>query len=650
MRLRISAMFATTLQLTGAAPCQAEAGHSILDRHATAVGGRSAMAAAGDFILDGTIRSDGEPLHLRTYVRRNPFALRQEVSSAPESPTLVRITDGRYAWQLGENGTAAPLPAAFARTMIEGAFLDGLRYLDEQSTVPGEIDGFVTLPGIAGLPPDLGASGRLRDVQFAPAGATVHLLFDETTANLRAFVSSSTQPPGEVRLGNWQTIDGIRWPMVRWEFVSGSAATVTIETVRCSQKLDSALFAGCPAPIVPPLMRVADLWLLPDVVPGAAQFAVPHVGIGNGLEVVALFDTGAASLFLATAAADRARLQVLGDARARGLHGTATASHRWLDELRIGTFVDRQLRVLAAQLPPIAALAACEQPAMILGGPIAIDRSPVLDLQGGSLWLRGEPVTPLGTDEADHPSLLRVPFRRLAGSALPVLDVGLGEQTIEAVLDTGQAALLRLTTTGLARAGLPIDAASWKARGAVPMSMEGAGGQSAEDLLVRLPSIRVASVRWEEPWVMLALGDGAPPYEAALGGGALWHFARVGIDAQRSVLELEPRPTVQVEGSDWVVPQKCAFAGIIPVPAPIGAEGPDAMPWVHEVIPGSIAAKAGVVAGDRIRSIDGRNCEGQAPRTFSHRLWLGTSPVVLEVVRADGSLATIPLRASGTER
>ncbi len=648
-----AAAFWCCMQLASRLAGQGEAAPapSILERHRDFVGGAPAIAAAGDFVLEGTVEAGGEPLVLRTFVRRTPFALRQEIRSQQQAlPPLVRITDGRYAWQLDAEGRSEPLPPVAARLLMEAAFLDGLLYLDPASSALPITGGLVTLLGMGPLPGGLGAAGRLRDVQFAPAGADVHFLFDEANGALRAVIASTTAPARELRLGNWQEHGGLRWPMLRWEFTDGVAATVTIDTVRVGMQHDPALFGGSPAPELPKHLRVGELWMLPDSVPEAMQFAVPHVGIGNGLEVVALFDTGANDLYLAEAAADRAGLPALKRGHALGTNGLAAFTERWLDLLQLGTFVDRQLRVHATVMPSITALAVQHQPAMVLGTEVAVDRSPILDLGNGHLSLRGTPVTPLGDGERTGRTPLRVPFRRDPRSSLPMVEVKLGDATIDALFDTGQAPVLMLTTSGLARAGLPVTRDAWIQRGAIAMPMQGAGGLVAEQLLVRLPSVRLGSVQWQEPWVLVSLASGVAPFEAALGGGALWHFARVGIDAEHNLLELEPRDSVARTGDQVVVPRSASFAGIVPVPAQLGAVGRDAMPIVHVVFPGTIAAAAGVREGDRIHTIDGHRCAGLAPRSFNERLWIREKAVRLEVVRKDGTPMLLQLMPTAAGR
>lgn len=144
---------------------------------------------------------------------------------------------------------------------------------------------------------------------------------------------------------------------------------------------------------------------------------------------------------------------------------------------------------------------------------------------------------------------------------------------------------------------------------------------------------------FERPWVLLALDvtAGAPPYEAAVGGGALAVFAR-------GRLELEPSAALVRTGAGWRVPCAGRFLGLLTnAPEPGARSGPAALPVVVEVPPGTPAAVAGVEAGDRLASIDGFACAGLEPRRWNEKLWVREGQVMVELVKPDGKVVRVAL-------
>jgi len=605
---------------------QAAEVQALIGKHLEFLGGRAALVAAGDFVETGSIQAPGGLLHYRAYVRRRPFAFRQEVSRGDGAPLLVRITDGRHAWRPLPGGKGELLAGGEARITLEAAFFDGMRYVEpEELAGRAGLGPLITLPRPGGLPPEIRGGFVVQALAYAaPGGATIQLHFDVGDARLHGLVNADESPQRYVRYADWRQFGPLRLPKVRYEGVVGEAPVrVELEELRFVNA-DTALFAGNPVAALPRTLVASTLELLPHAIPGAAQFLLPRVGLDARAAVAALLDTGAAQTYVAAGVAERAGLPALSPMHTHGNAGVASATRCWLDSLRIGDWRLLQLDVGAVEFPQILQLGDDAQPAVVLGGDL-FSAGPVLDLERGRLLLRGAPVTPLAELAAAPAKVITLPLHRDHGRAPLTLVVSIGGAAVTAVFDTGMHVPLRLTATGLARLGLPVAVAEWRLRGAMPMGMSGAGGRGITDLLVQIEALRFGTVVLERPWVLLAIGEAneSAPYEAALGGGALLACARVGIDLSRNLLELEAGGRVRMDGEQWHVPPAGQFLGLLTGPGDPGAlTEPGSLPVVVEVAPDSPASAAGIAAGDRIVAIDGESCAGLEPRRWNEKLWV----------------------------
>ena len=242
------------------------------------------------------------------------------------------------------------------------------------------------------------------------------------------------------------------------------------------------------------------------------------------------------------------------------------------------------------------------------------------------------------------------------GVRLVSVEVASVEGRAEVLLDTGIPGFLRLSASGLRRLGLPTTRDPWLELGAVALPMSGAAGSSGSDLIVRPAEIGVGPVVYRRPWVSLAgLGDSDEahefPWDGLLGAAALLPFTRVGFDADRGILELEVAasgdadrvvatrgyPAVQLieEGRRAVVADPGLFLGFLCAPPTDGArDGPESLPRVTDVLPGSPAAGAGIQPGDRLAAIDGASVATQPVSLFAPRLWVAAGQRVAGARRA----------------
>jgi hypothetical protein len=136
---------------------------------------------------------------------------------------------------------------------------------------------------------------------------------------------------------------------------------------------------------------------------------------------------------------------------------------------------------------------------------------------------------------------------------------------------------------------------------------------------VQIDSVRLGPVVYESPWIGIFTGEGGPGIDGMLGCGALLPFLRVGIDAYRNRIEFELPPELK-QGEDGMVrvPSPGRFLGVLLAPNRTGVG--DGLPMARAAFPGTPAAQAGVLTGDRIFGVG--DCTWQSPWADLNRsLW-----------------------------
>ncbi len=631
----------------------------VLERHVASLGGPAALGG-GDLLISGTEETEGRRFRTRILVRREPFGYREELEQLdPPQRTWVTISNGRRAWRLRADGQGDALDAETARTYLERAYVEGFLYMDQRrNRSAAGIRELERLDDYPGLPGGFERGRSIRVVNFpSPAGTTLQFYFDPEDGRLLEVISSGLEPVQWVRFGAWRPFGGLNLPSQRAIGALGlpPLALIRIERVEVVASHPAELFLGDPAPATPPLQVAGELLVRPLSVPGAAHLELRGVQIDGGDPVGALLDTGAGWVTLRPAFAARLQLPYRGERPLAAPVG-AVARTCWIDSLTLGS--RRRLQVVGAALP----LPGFEQfnpdppPELVLGGYELIADSPILDLEGRRLLFRGEPVIALSNlPDADHPEsasrVALVPFRREPGDTGSILlDISLNGQALPAVLDTGFGPMLRLTRAALVRAGLAATRDEWLARGAVPATVGWAGGVNSEDLVVQLETFQLGPVVYRDPIVYLGGLDrpdeSGDAFVAMLGAGSLLAFARVGIDATRSFLEVEPGSSIVPAPSGLLeVPGPGTFLGlVITCPPATAAAGRSPLPLIRGVGQGTAAARGELRPGDRLLAIDGIPCAGRPLHTFARRLWLAPGAAVeLEILTADGARRTVRL-------
>ena len=627
----------------------------VLRRHADSFGDAAAMRG-GDLYLWARATTGGQEFRLRILVRREPFGYREEWIPL-QGQAKVFVSDGRHAWVpthlLTEPGRAgAPLAGPGAITVLEHAFCDGLLYLDARVTAGrANFDGNGRLDLPRDLPKEIERDIDVQQTHFVTtAGTLLMFQFDAKDGRLLQIAQPEVEP-WFVRFGRWKKFDQLWLPSLRVASRLDPRAkpdldVVEIDDVRIVPRHAATFFAGSPEQALPPAMDAGPLRLLPHTVPGMGHVIVTEMRVGSQPGVVMLVDTGADACAVTPRLAQAQRLLPLGRQRLVTATGIAETRRAWIDEFAFGERSVLQLPVSCLELPAIFALPPDQAPGFLLGGAELFRASPVLDFAAGRLWVRGSPVTPLARFAGRGPApgkagdrVVTVPYatKRVGGHTFDV-EIEIGGKRLLALFDTGFPAPLRLHVEALAHFGLPTERAAWLARGAVPTISAGAGGGTSDDLYATLPELRLGPITYEQPIVQISFLEGLPAarrYIAIVGSGALFGCTRVGLDDERQQLELELGKGVAREaGGRWRVSAPGVLLGLaVGSPATIARGWPFSFPAIQEVAPGSAAARAGLVVGDRLVAIDGKSCEGVPAWSWNRSLWLQPGASVELTVR-----------------
>jgi hypothetical protein len=660
--VRIAGVLPSLLLLWSPVPIQVAADSlrhaEILRKHEASFGGRAAVAQAGDLYLEGTFEEGRAPVAFRAWIRRVPFAIREEYEHAGD-PSSVFVSDGAYAWELRPDGKSQPMPNTGAIALLDWAFFASFAYLDR---VEAWYQQPIRLPDVAG-----GPEGIVDRIECAgarvttPADSTWVLGFDPGDGRLHGMYEEGPEDYRWKRFGAWKPFGPVVLPTVR---VSGSrkhdeVAILTLRDIRTGQKHPSELFAGSPAAGLPPLKLLSRLQLVRTAVPGSAAFLLPDVRINDKIPCTGQIDTGGSGLSVQPQAASLVPLPPLSITTVTGGAGDARVTRTWVESLDLGGHRLVQLPACIAWHPLFPEIPLSKQPAVTLGGLRLMECAPVLDLAGSTLFRRARPVLPLGElpnhEARKAAAVIELPFTPLGyGETLGTVAVTLpgSDQRLTMLLDTGFAPCLRISARGIARAKLPGDRETWIARGAIPVRMRGIEGVAGEELLVRLDAFTLGPITFERPWVMIGLGqmEGTGSPDGLVGAGALLACARVGFDLAERKLELEPGAAMKrTEDGSWIVPPSGEFLGLLLLApdaevAAREARKPSAaadiaslvhasLPRVREVFNGTRADRAGVRVADLLLSIDGQPCEGASMDAICSSLWAAPGKTVRLVVR-----------------
>ena len=644
---------------------------AILRRHIGSLG-NEAQVRSSDLYYWARATTGGQEYRVRILVRREPFAYREEWIPLA-GPAQTFVSDGRHAWVpthllTGPVRPGTPLAGPDAIRVLEHAFCDGFLYLDRRRIQgSANFDARGKLGLVRELPEAIERGNAVDQVHFTtPAGTLILCMFDAKDGRLLEIAQPEVEPTWFMRFGRWKRFGELWLPTLRVggrldPKVQPTLDVMEIEEVRADLKHPEALFAGTPAQPLPAILDAGPLRPLPHTTPGSGHLLLPKVRLGSQTGVGMLVDTGADSCVVTPRLADAQHLLPLGRNRFSTASGETQARRRWLGELEFGDRRVLQLPAMCIELPPLFELPPDERPGLVLGGAELLASSPVFDLAGERLWLRGRPVTPLARLSSQASSLgagesrpndrvVTIPFAEPRKDHHTVLvEIEIAGKRLQALLDTGFPTALRLHYEALVHFGLPTQRSAWLQRGALPTGSSAVGGAATEDLQVTLPEFRLGNVVYERPVVQISFVQGlgkSRPIHAIVGFGAFFAFRRAGLDDERQLFEVELGPEVQRDqDGTWRVPSPGIPLGLA-VGSPLaGATGwPGAFPGIQEVSAGSPAARAGLEPGQRVLAIDGKSCEHRPAWSWNRSLWVRAgSSVEVKVRGADGVERTVKL-------
>ncbi|MBI3818751.1 MAG: hypothetical protein HY286_08685 [Planctomycetes bacterium] len=658
--------YLTSLQATNTDKFAAE----VLNRHVEYMGGTSALKESGDWKLEGTKSSGGQPGVWSLQLRHTPFALRERVSGDGVGKQPFLLSDGDLAWELDEGIAPHPVTGLPAATIIEKAFFWRRAYLDINI-----VEASRSQPQEIRVMDDEGNAGAARAcvaLRFRTPIETVwRLEFDAKDGRLHCAIEEPGGRDRWIQFGRWRSFGPIR---IATMWIEGAKnipfVTITsIDNLTTNIELNPGLYLGRPggnASRKPPFMG-AKLEVVPTSVPGAAQYILQMCRMNGGNFESALFDTGVTVPSIDARAAGNKPLPMLKKEMFSTPSGPMEEALAWVDLLDVGRESFYQFPASQVKAPYLPSLTEFQQPLMILGGERIMRATPILDIKNGSLHFRGNPAARLGeVDGAESKPqnrfIITIPLDRLRpGSPVPavVMEARVGVAaapspdvknlvSLRMMLDTGFHTAIALRPSGLRKLGLPVGRKEWKERGALEVKMGPNDKNPSTDLLVELPEFRLGSIRFERPWVELTGLDlpDDPAFDGYLGGGALITFNRAGIDIETKILELEPGGEMRHEGNDWVVPWQGKYFGFVVLTrGGGGAATRPATPIVCNVFERSAAEHAGIQINDRLLTIDGTACDDLSMQQIVRRLWWREArELALELARPDGTRYRAALR------
>jgi hypothetical protein len=659
-------LLVTLLACLLASPARAQLGLPEIAARMRAAAGAAADPSAGDLEIRGQVQvEDGKRFGLSVRIRRTPFAYREELSwrgaSAPPpgiARTAVFVSDGVRCWNLAdEAGPTGPMTGWPAVQLLDNVNL--FRLLIEPRAM---------------LESGLDRPARVVTADQARPGVDEEALFgvfrhgtawvarvDRTSGRLTVLTDSTGVTQRWYLLHDWRPLgDGLTLPArIETGVERTTGPILLLESAHAGLHHAADRFPGDPLPPLGEVEEVARLIVVQHPTPGAASVVLPQGRVqragGSISDVWTVFDTGASGLNLAPELAASLDLPRLGLQSSTGALGGGLSDWLFVDRFDLGSRAWLQLPAAVSPLPPQNELPSEHPMGVVFGGARLLETSPVLDLRGGRLLLRGraaaDGVRTLASITGR--TSLTLPLRD-DGHGKPLLDVTLGGPSITALLDTGLPATLRLAASDQRRLGLPDDASYWLERGAVPYRVSGIHGHARDELQVRLEQdLVLGPVTLRRPLVTLMSAaldapDSKAVQESQVGMGALSAFDLVGFDWNRMLLELVPPAAILQTGEPAraSVPPVGDFLGFaLGAPERGPTERPRSLPLVLRVSEGSAAARAGLHEGDRLAEVDGTPCDGVAPMELWGRLRAGGGTVVRLRVLRGGELVAVTLGA-----
>lgn len=608
------ALCAAALALLAAAPAAraavADDARPVIERYLAAVGGRAVVESQRAMHVVAEITAFGLTGEAETW-QAAPDRRASRVSLGPF--TLRDGHDGETAWRVDQNGKLLILDGKDLEDAKASAWFENERWLDPDAA-GGTVSFFGTMVDTAG-------DWEILEVT-PPVGRARRLYFETKSGLLGRSESQSDQQTVTVVWSDYRDVAGRRMPFRSVQSVSGlpmNTLALVVQAVEPNPPLEPGHFApprDGPAANPPRYLKTGGHAVLPFRYIGRHVWL--RASVNGAPPADFLYDTGASATVIDSAYAARIGLETEGSLQAQGAGAAGSASLARLDVLRVaadnGDGIEvKDLRVAVLDVNSILAPFFWRECAGIVGFDVLNRFVNELDFDGGILHLR-DPATFRHEGRGT-----KVPMR-LAGH-IPVVTFRLdGRWEGECRLDVGSSGNLDLHGPFWRKHGLD------RVAGRGIEVVGGGFGGTFTNRLVRMTRLEIGPFAIERPLVTLSgAREGALASEDYAGnaGNMLMQRFRMTLDYERREVWLEP-------GARYAEPDRFSRAGVqlVRLGGAIRA---------GQVVPGSPAAKAGVLDLDEVVSINGRSPEELGLEGVSELFERGAvgSRVQLEI-RRDG--------------
>lgn len=525
---------------------------------------------SGDLDLAG-VRGTFEQ---RVDVRNGRDALKAD--AGPVHVTQVSLTDS--SWQLDRSGivTYADTPRAKADA-INQSFIDRNGWFGpagRSATYVSEKKDSARTYDLVSLTP---AGGRPMTLWL---GRADHLLY-------RIDQLDASHQPTSLILSDYRRLAGVLIPYVVRQS-NGAASQDTIETVRVARvsiKLDADAWTA-------PASRFSDAVLLSN----QASATVPFTLVDGRIEVEIAVDGHAPLPFLV----DTGASNVLTPEAARTLGLTGAA------DIPVGGTgaAQAQGQLTTVRTLQLGAVRMTEQPFIVTSLPGMLQdrggKPPIAGLVGAELLRRFPTIVDYGRSTlifyrpgSTPPRPLNAePVRLLFNEGHPFVELHVDSAAGVFSVDTGDNSGITVFRHFYKLHRFPVE------QPGLPLVQGGVGGRS-EAMLTRVDSVRLGSFTLRRPLINLSLATRGGFSEAEVAGNLGQRFLRnfvLSFDYEHRVLYVG-------KAESFGTPADYNRSGLMLDRADDGAL------IANQVVPGSPAARAGLVASDTVMSINGKNTE-----------------------------------------
>jgi hypothetical protein len=576
---RATALFVALATLaTFTAPVAAEItpeGQKVVDRHLAAIGGRAAFDAIETVHGRGTVQAFGLTGEVETWTAR-PDRRASRMALGPI--TMQQGHDGTKAWRTDPSGKVIVLDGLDLERSIASAWFDASRWLEHDQG-----------GGKVSVASDVQEQGYDVLIVESPGGESRRMWVHRETGLIDRVVTKSDQRTVTNALSEYREFGGLRFATVARTSIEGMPANdvqITFETLEVNGDVANAPFA------MPGDQGGAPQYLK---TPGRAHLGFDYSGKHLWLRASVnghppadfIFDTGASITVIDSAYAASIGLEAQGNLQGQGAGATGSAALGSLETLRVEGADGDGVTLATVPIAVLSVNAALEpffwRPcAGILGFNFINQFVTEIDYDTQTLVLH-DPKTfeYAGKGEA-------IPMK-LDGSVPTVTMTLDGKYEGEFRVDAGSSATVDLHRPFVAAHGID------KGVKRSVTVMSGGFGGTFTSRVTRMKSIQIGSYAWKQPVVSLSGAEtgalASEDYAGNIGNRILERF-RLTFDYERRVLWLEP-------GARFAGPDGFSRTGLQLIRV-------DDVVSIAQVVEDSPAAKAGLKAGDVVRTIDGR--------------------------------------------